>query len=187
MGYLAKIDILFYVLRYTLFTGIFGGVQRDIENGVEGSKDVLEAITENTHKHSMILYLTTVGTFLVYLDLKDFTHEQIMLMLTIVLPLSAIMGVSWYVITFGAIPAKYLRVAMYLTLAMCYAFIQSIAIMMLVIVVILPLGCSLTISAVIIAVYISSVLYDTMDLLKAGIDEEALLFYRTARTKMRNL
>lgn len=177
---LKRVDVLFYLLKITIFRGIFNGIEEDVRKEVEGAQGVLDDVIVNTHKHSGILYLTIVGTLLVLRDITGLSHDELMVMLTIVMPIAAIMGVSWYVITFGAIPVKYLDVAMWLTLFMCFAFIQSLAILALVLNIVLPTGTALVVSATIFAVYVASVLYDTMDLLKAGIDEQALIFYRRA-------
>lgn len=177
---LQKFDLLYHLLRLTIFRGVFYGLEEDVHKEKEGAQDVLNDVAVNTHKQSSVLCLIMLGMLLVWRDITGLSHEELKVMLTIVMSLAAIMGVSWYVITFGAIPVKYLNVVLLLTLFMCYAFIQSLAILALVLNIVLSVGTAIVVSGIILAVYIASVLYDAMDLLKAGIDEQALLFYRSA-------
>lgn len=187
-----KLDVIFYFLKYTVFRSIFRILLQDIEeqedkDKKENAAETLKDITSNTRKHSLILYLSIIFTTVVYFDMKNFSREEVMLLLTVILPLTAVMGVSWFVVTFGAIPARFLGVAINLTFAMCLAFVACLFIMGLTLFVVLPLGTAIVTNVIILSVYVSSVLYDTMDLLKSGIDEKALKFYTSANKRISKL
>ena len=158
------------MLSKTLFKSIFEKLNKDDDN----YKDIVE----NTDKHARIIGLSLIGATAFGIGLTDLTVENQSTLLMINLSITGVMGVAWFVLTFGAIPTKFLGAAMSLTESMCYAFVQSLVTMSVLLASALPIMITLVLLPMLWHTYRAAVTYDTLDLLKAGIDEEALSFFR---------
>ena len=177
--------------RVFLFREEYKKLDKAVNDKEEGAQDTLADVETNTWKHVAVLYLIILEVITTFSDITILGQDSQLVLLgiiaAIVVGIATTMGVAWYVISFGAVPERYMDTAMRVTFWMFFAFCSSLVLMVEVAIVVswgISKAVALWIFAIAIAAYISSILYDTMDLLKAGIDEASMKFYRVGARGM---
>ena len=148
----------------------------------------MEIIDGNTVKHLKIMLVLLIALpFLAFLKLAPlvFDNHLLLEMVGVVDPTNLtavimVMGTAWFVITFGAVPKKLELVAMDITFWLFLGFTLSLEWMIVFMIIDSPLSAPFLL-LIFWAVYVSAVQYDTMDALKAGLDEAQLRFTRLGR------
>jgi hypothetical protein len=97
-----------------------------------------------------------------------------------------VMGTAWFAISFGAIPARLLNVSMVITFWMYLAFKLSLTTMFIAIAFIVDPLLWPVLATIYVAIDFSCSLYDTVDALKAGLDEAVLKHSRAALIYYKN-
>ena len=143
--------------------------QRSINELVETNRKLEEKaiLFDNTWKHVKIAIVGLI--FLPYLVFVSLGIENILLVLTGLLGVIMVFGSAWFVITFGAVPARLMRMAINLSFWMFLAFVLSLEATAVVLCIALPL-LTPVLAVVFFGAYIASVKYDTADSLKLGLE-----------------
>lgn len=140
MKHIPNFDIVYWILRWTILIPTFRTLKNEIKSGkVEGAEITMEEVKKNTHKHSMVIYSTIALLIYVIPELKELQREEISILLTVILPIAAVMGMAWYYISFGAIPESHLLNAYLITFAMFFPFIFSMTLMGTLLLILLPI------------------------------------------------
>lgn len=167
----AKFDPFMWFLRWIL-SGFYKGGKLD--------KPEREFVDENMAKHYKVLWVNVVSSVLVFISLREVGNADLGVVITALLAPVVVLGGGWFVMSFGAIPAKLISISMTITSWMFTAFLVSLSTMFIAIGFVTPW----TIWPVMVLIYVSTVIsciiYDTADGLKAGLDEAQLKHSRAA-------
>ena len=176
-NFLKKIDIIYWFLQFTLYLGVWLTMKKTGEK-----PDVRNNVRSNLSKQTIIIYLAGFYSWWAFPELLkmlgQIDNSSIGPIVAVTMAVYTGMEVAWYVISFGAVPKRYLGTAMLVTFLMLLSLTLSATIAISILFIVLPPKAALIFATPIFIAWLASLLYDTMDLLKAGIDEESLIFYR---------
>jgi len=151
--------------------------------------EVLKNVKDNIWKHVIIFVILAVAVYTTLPAIKGIAGDNSLMQLLLIATIGfvTLMGVAWYVISFGAVPKAFLKTAFMVTFFLFLAFGVSLVLVAEVLAVMLwPVSHTLVIWIIIavFAVYVASIVYDTMDLLKAGVEDASFRFYRVGKPGM---
>jgi hypothetical protein len=183
MRFIDRIDPVKVLLYFVIFQQLL-----EPKNPHSGQPEQLEPaekefLRENLEKHRVILWLNLL--LIVYLatfgisSIKS-SGDQATVITGLLAP-AMVTGTAWYTVSFGGIPTQFQSTAIVLTRYMFLAFSLSMTLLT-------SLLCSITnvilsvgvLIPVYLSLFIASILYDTMDGLKIGLDTTLLKFSRAS-------
>ncbi len=141
-----------------------------------------EFVDDNITKHVTVNWLTLACTCAVVYALRGSTKEAADSMILSLIGVVTVMGSAWFAISFGAVPLKFIDVSMTITRSMYLAFKVSFVATMIAVAHAVP---SPALWPVFVLLYVAadaaSMLYDTSDGLRAGLDNEMLEFAKSGQ------
>ena len=176
-----RLDPMKMVLYFGVFRQLFAPKRPNLAGPVlleEAEKDFLR---ENLEKHRQVLWINF--SLIIYLiafgisSLKSSGDRETVI--SGLLAPAMVTGTAWYTVSFAGIPTQFQTIAIVLTRFMFLAFSMSMTLL-------ISLLCSITnpilsifvLIPVYVSLYIASILYDTMDGLKIGLDLSLLKMSR---------
>lgn len=178
--WLNRVDPVYRFLDQWLLAGLFR------PRNAEGGSDVLpradtEFLVDNLKKHRWVLWSNIVlAVYLAVSGLRAIAaNGDPAVVVTGLLAPAMITGAAWYTISFGGVPEKFLSLALTLTGWMFLSFTLSMTLLTGLLCYITPWPVGLfVITPIYLSLYIASVLYDSLDGLKVGLDSTLLKFSR---------
>ncbi len=144
------------------------------------SQDERDFALRNINKHRGIQWLNLAMSVLIWVSLSQASPETFPLLINALIAPVMLLGSAWFAISFGAVPARFINFTLSITTWMYAAFKVSLSAMFLGIGFVAPQ----TLIPVLLFIYISidmaCIPYDTVDGLKAGLDEYNLRHSKVA-------
>lgn len=134
----------------------------------------------NLNKHRLIQWVNVIAAVLLILALIDIEPAQMDIVITSLIAPVMVMGTAWFAVSFGSIPVRLVNVSMVITFWMYLAFKVSLTAMFLAIAFVVPPYLWPVLGTIYLAIDFSCALYDSVDALKAGLDEAVLKHSRAA-------
>lgn len=183
MSFFDRIDPVKVLLYFVIFQQLL-----EPKNPHSGQLEQLdraerEFLKENLEKHRLILWLNLL--LIGYLAVSGINSIKSLgdpnTVVTGLLAPAMVTGTAWYTVSFAGIPTQFQTVAIVLTRYMFLAFSLSMTLL-------ISLLCSITnailsigvLGPIYVSLFIASILYDTMDGLKIGLDNTLLKFSRAS-------
>lgn len=162
-------DPIYLFLRYLVLRDFFKTSLGEAEQAF---------LHANIKKHRAILWLNIIASVFICIGLRQAAHPETLIS-ALIAPVM-VMGAAWFAISFGGVPTKLLHIAMKVTFWMFTAFLLSLTAMFLAVALISPWWIWFPLAVIYYGALVSSIMYDTTDGLKVGLDEAVLKHSRAA-------
>lgn len=177
-----RLDPVYWFLDRLVFESLFRPRKRHDKNVYEIlTKADIDFLIENLQKHRIIIWCNLV--LVAYLATKGLSailnaHDQGTVVTGLLAP-AMITGGAWYAVSFGGIPEKFIKTALWLTAFLFLSFSLSMTLLIALLCAITPwpVGAFILIPSY-VALYVASLLYDNLDGLKIGLDTTLLKYSR---------
>lgn len=170
MKFSEKIDPFALFLRLVL-KGFYKGDLKDHEK---------QFVDENLTKHRKVMWVNLFDSICMIFALREAQPEDFTVLITALVAPVVVLGGGWFMISFGAIPAKLISVSMTITLCMFTAFVIALTTMFMAVGFVTSPFAWPVLGLIYLGTVASCVMYDTADGLKAGLDEAMLWHSRAA-------
>ena len=181
---LNRIDPVYIFLDRIVFNSLFalsksGDEGSDGLDRADGAES--EILLRNMVKHRWVLWINILLVcFLSSYGLDYISKEYKELIISGLLAPAMITGAAWYAVSFGGFGEKYVSIAFRLTFLMFLSFTLSMTLLTTLLVSITPVVGMAVVVPIYLSLYFASVLYDSLDGLKMGLDTTLLRYLRAA-------
>jgi len=128
-------------------------------------------VEANIEKHRRVLWVNVMASALIYLSIRNASPDAVGLVITSLIAPVMVLGAAWFSVSFGAVPAKFLNIAMSSTLWMFVSFVVSLSAMFIAVGFATSAWLWPVLALIYCGVLIGCIQYDTADGLKIGLDE----------------
>jgi apolipoprotein N-acyltransferase len=177
------VDPLYWVFRWTCYSFIFSVLKRETENP-KGAAEMLENVMLNTLKQTTVLYVSASMLIWAMPDLRSCLANpgNAAMAWGVAIGLVSAALIVWFAVTFGAVPARFVILGIAITWLMLFGLLLGVDLVLVFSWMTLPFRLAVIIQAMFGAMVLGALMYDTVDLLKCGVETAGYDFFRAATT-----